>query len=554
MKLKVGLLIDQEYESKYVYDLVNWALGQDDIEISHLIKQSLPQKDFTKNVIVKVIKFVKIRGIYSLISYLFFQALNFIEFQFLKRNLKYKNHFKLFNLSEHIKNTLIVTPQISKSGFVYKFSDEDVQKIKNANFDLIIRFGSGILHGNILHSSKFGILSFHHGDNTINRGGPPGFWEVYLKQATTGFTIQILNEELDGGHVLAKGRIPTRLYYLLNQASLYEVSNVYLKQVIKKIAIDNKLPKIENKLPYYNHLYKSPNLFVTITYIINTLTFILKRLFYKLLKYDYVWNVGFVSKKWNELSFWKSKKLERSKGVFLADPFLLNVNDNIYCFVEEYMYKNKKGQITVYDLKPKVPLRLGVALAESFHLSFPNIFKYEDEFYMCPESSENKDIRLYKCIDMPLKWEFFKVIKQNISAVDSIIFSKNNLWWLFTNIDTNHNGDHHTELHIFYSNSPLTDSWLPHTANPVYIDSNLARNGGLIEEDGKIYRVCQKIGFGHYGRNICINEIINLTPNTFEEKLICDVYPNFFPKISGIHHLHSIGGKTVFDFAQWQRI
>ena len=32
--------------------------------------------------------------------------------------------------------------------------------------------------GKILDIFHFGILSFHHGDNRVIRGGPSGFWEV----------------------------------------------------------------------------------------------------------------------------------------------------------------------------------------------------------------------------------------------------------------------------------------------------------------------------------------------------------------------------------------
>src|SRR5438093_1187012 len=87
---------------------------------------------------------------------------------------------------------LIVDSQIAKSGFVYRFSGEDIDKVKSLNLDLLIRYGSGILNGEILNSTKFGIISFHHADNRINRGGPVGFWEVYSKQDTTGFIIQQL--------------------------------------------------------------------------------------------------------------------------------------------------------------------------------------------------------------------------------------------------------------------------------------------------------------------------------------------------------------------------
>ncbi len=49
--------------------------------------------------------------------------------------------------------------------------------MKDLNCDVLIRCGKGILRGDILYAARHGILSFHHADNRINRGGPPGFWE-----------------------------------------------------------------------------------------------------------------------------------------------------------------------------------------------------------------------------------------------------------------------------------------------------------------------------------------------------------------------------------------
>ena len=61
--------------------------------------------------------------------------------------------------------------------------------------------------------SKIGIFSFHHGDNDFYRGGPPGFWEVYNQEPSTGFIIQRINEVLDNGDVIFKGNIPTSFFY-----------------------------------------------------------------------------------------------------------------------------------------------------------------------------------------------------------------------------------------------------------------------------------------------------------------------------------------------------
>ena len=48
--------------------------------------------------------------------------------------------------------------------------------IKSKNLDILFRRDFRILKGEILNSARFGIWSFHHGDNDHFRGLPPGFW------------------------------------------------------------------------------------------------------------------------------------------------------------------------------------------------------------------------------------------------------------------------------------------------------------------------------------------------------------------------------------------
>ena len=48
-----------------------------------------------------------------------------------------------------------------------KSKDEIIGEIKNYKFDILIRCGSGILKGKILHSSKYGIISFEDGEFII---------------------------------------------------------------------------------------------------------------------------------------------------------------------------------------------------------------------------------------------------------------------------------------------------------------------------------------------------------------------------------------------------
>ena len=89
------------------------------------------------------------------------------------------------------------------------FPPEAVDAVKAANLDVVVRCGFNILRGDILNSARYGVWSFHHGDNDFYRGGPAFFWEVYEDNPLSGVILQVLNEQLDAGFVLCKGIFST---------------------------------------------------------------------------------------------------------------------------------------------------------------------------------------------------------------------------------------------------------------------------------------------------------------------------------------------------------
>lgn len=549
-RLRIAFIVDSNICSKYVYDLASWAKKQSHLEVSSLIIQK-SNSSSSSGKINRGIKSLKQNGLAVLLGQIGYSILIKIENLILKRNRTYKDHLNRYNLFDHVERAIEVEPVISSSGFVYKYSADDIKKIELLNFDVLVRCGSGILRGDILTVAKYGIISFHHADNRINRGGPAGFWEVFNKEDSTGFTIQQLTDELDGGNVLFQGFIGTSFHYLLNQAQLYEKANFYMKKLLSELATTKKLPEQLNSFPYFNKLYKRPSLSVQFSYIFRLFKIILEKLINKYLKKNQNrWGVAFSFTHWRKLVMWKAIKIENPINHFLADPFVVSVNEKNYCFVEDYDYSLSRACISLYELNKRTATRYGEIIAEPFHMSFPYVFKYESNFYMVPETSENRDIRLYIAEEFPYKWKFFKTIFNDVSAADTIVFENNDLWWLFTNIDPVNSGDHCSELFIYYSNSPLSENWTPHPKNPVICNSKIARNGGILYDQNLIYRVSQKKGFDLYGKSSNINRIIHLSTTDYSENLEFMIEPNFYDNLEGTHHIHGNDFVTVFDFVE----
>ena len=548
--LKIGLLCDSEAMSKYVFDLATWILSRPNLSVALIIHQNV-QAEWSATVrgrVGKVVQTMSRNGIFAALSKVLFYLLTAIEGAFLKRT-RHRDHTRAFDLSSLVSESITIKPVVSKSGLVYRFSASDLQRVKDLNCDVLIRCGKGILRGDILNAARHGVLSFHHADNRINRGGPPGFWEVYRRQDTTGFTIQRLTEELDGGVVFMRGHFQTKFYYQLNQASLFERSNYFLKAVIQDTALRGGLPPALPSLPYSEQLFRSPHAGQTLLYSLRLLGRLVPKIFGTLAGYRRRWHVAFLRSDWRNAVLWRAIDLENPPWHYLADPFVISRNGKDYCFVEDFDYRTGRGSISVYELAGRGGVRIGTALAEDFHLSFPFLFEYQGELFMCPESSEAKEIRIYKCVEFPLHWKLDTVMMRNVNAVDSVIFEKDGQWWLLTSIDPVGTGDYRSELFAFHATSPFGE-WVAHPLNPILVDATCAGNAGLIVEAGRIFRVSQRQGFDFYGRQSLINEVVELTTQTYRETSLCTITPTFKRGVAGTHHLHSNGRVTVFDYVR----
>ena len=239
--------------------------------------------------------------------------------------------------------TIDVKPKISKSGLIYRYDEEDIKRIKELNLDLLVRGGGGILKGDILDVCPNGVISFHHADNEINRGGPPGFWEVYERNPRTGFIIQRLKNELDGGNVLYKGFVSTSWFYSLNLAKLYEVANPFF-QVLDDITSEKQKLAVYGKTPYSHPLYTTPSVFQTLIYILKTSKILASKISRKIQGKSFRWGVAYqFSEKWDDITLWRSKQISNPKNRFLADPFVIKKNGAHFCFVEDLDYRTNKG-------------------------------------------------------------------------------------------------------------------------------------------------------------------------------------------------------------------
>lgn len=225
---------------------------------------------------------------------------------------------------------------------------------------------------------------------------------------------------------------------------------------------------------------------------------------------------------------------------FVADPFMLHDNQTWYMFFEIFNTHTDQGDIGLATSKDGLKWKYEqIVLDEPFHLSYPHVFKWQNDYYMIPESGRAASVRLYKAIDFPRKWAFVKDLLRG-NYVDPSIIYHDGRWWLFVL-----RGRHELTLH--YSDN-LMGPWTEHPKSPLIVrDKNISRPGGrMIVFDGKIIRYTQD-GDPTYGNQVRVFKIDALTITKYQEHEI-DESPILKASgngwnADGMHHIdpHHVG-------------
>lgn len=463
---------------------------------------------------------------------------------------------KKININNLINNTNeLKVCTTNKGKFSQYFDDNDVEQIKSYDLDFIIRFGFNIIRGEILNSANYGVWSFHHDDETKFRGSPPSFWEVYYNEPTTGAILQRLTDTLDGGIILYKGEIKTSVSYAKNiNNNLIQV--ISWPTIISKSIISGDTDKFFKKASKTDSkIFYAPTNFEFIKFLLFTVFRAFNNKFMRYLnkhKED-IWKIGYVNN-FNFNDFLKNKTIldvkwinKFNKDDFRADPFAIVDNNNFDILYEGYDYKIKKGNLSVVSLDNNGKQILQKELLnKEYHLSFPFILKENNKYYCIPESHQSNMIELYEYDINSKELKKLKNIMENISAVDTVLFKHNEIWWMFYSLAGNKTDEN---LHISYSNSLFGD-WIEHPLNPVKTTPRTSRMAGSIfSNNNKIYRPSQNCSLT-YGGSVIINEITILTEYDYQEKEILEIEPKDIlstENFKGIHTFNIVEDKLIID-------
>jgi hypothetical protein len=441
-----------------------------------------------------------------------------------------------------------------KRGHVDRFTPDDVAAIRDLGLDVLLRHAFAILKGDILDAARFGVWSFHHGDNTVNRGSPPGYWESAYSQPWTGATLQVLTEELDGGKVIARCWRSTEPNAERNCRAIYDLSVSLIWRELERLA-ETRALETEISPLYDGPLYVEPTFTESLGYltkrIANSLGGLRHKLDHHLGRRPSMWQLAIGRGPIETAALWRTKPIEPPADRFWADPFLIERDGRTYCFFEEYDYPTGRAWIAAGIINGNDLEYLGRAVDTGYHMSFPFVIAHEDEIYMIPETAAQSRVEIWRAVDFPLKWELHRTALDGVNAADTVLLENEGQWWMFTNISSTIEPDYCNELHVFMVDGPALREITPHPENPVVIDAHTARNAGRpFIRDGRIFRPSQVNNFGIYGYALNLMEITELTPTHYSETVAFQATPSFHPGIIATHHFDCLGDTFIIDMCR----
>ena len=236
--------------------------------------------------------------------------------------------------------------------------------------------------------------------------------------------------------------------------------------------------------------------------------------------------------------------IKNSASFWVADPFPIEYQGEIYLFAELYLYKKNKGVIAYSKYVNGAFTHWKIAIEEPWHLSFPFIIDYKGNLFLCPESYKSGKYYAYISEVFPYKWRRLDPIRDDGNLyVDSVFASLNNETYFFS---YQMNPLRHSEGKLYLHNLSKNKF-----QSPMEIITPYPRPGGnILKNQNQYIRVAQncdlEYGHGLVFFDICIGE------DSYKEELIKKIYAEDIAvdsshKFCGIHTFNSYHDFQVID-------
>lgn len=224
-------------------------------------------------------------------------------------------------------------------------------------------------------------------------------------------------------------------------------------------------------------------------------------------------------------------KVQNDSTVFLADPFFVKEKDTFYIFFEHATIKSNADIGLLTSIDGKNYQYRGTVLSQKFHLSYPQVFKYKDDFYMLPESKQANAVLLYKSHRFPNDWRVCDTLIDNVQLVDPSIYISDTLNIMVAT-------DYAKNMYVYRADS-LFGKWELHK-KPIALIGTESRAGGRFFADKKglilpVQDFSNGYGYGVSMYRFSFNEGSYTTKR--EKPLFLVANENIKEFNAGMHHL-----------------
>jgi len=245
---------------------------------------------------------------------------------------------------------------------------------------------------------------------------------------------------------------------------------------------------------------------------------------------------------------------EEGRLKFLADPFGAWADGRLLLFAEAYDYRTRHGVIELVELGADFsPVRRSVVLREAWHLSYPQVFEAEGDWWMIPEAHRSGVLTLYRAAAFPKGWEPVVRLELDAPAIDATPFRHDGLWWLAYS-PAGPQRWKQGRLHFAFAER-LTGPWRLHSGNPVRNDLTSSRPGGAVWLENGVPHLPVQDCTRTYGGAVRVLKVLELSPQRFEAETTAPLLPpsNVGAYRQGLHTLSACGPVTLFDVKRIDR-
>jgi len=445
-------------------------------------------------------------------------------------------------------------------GFTHRLTAADVERIRDRELDVLLRFGFNILRGEILGAARYGVWSFHHDDNDEYRGGPAGFWELRERNPISGVMLQVLTEDLDAGLVLCKSRFRTApgLSLARNRYGPYWGSTHFVIRKLRELhqhGWEHVASRADPAAPYRGRraTYRRPTNGEMVRFLVPGLVKaalgrlapapasrpagLAIRIAGRALPQD-ADTSGLRGFSW----------IDVPRGHSWTEPFLIARDGATWAFFQDRPHPKAPAVLACAEVLPGGgfgPVR--PCLEGRYDLSYPMVFEGHGEVFMIPGSDGQGAVELYRATRFPFGWKLEKVLGR-LNAATTTVYRADGRWWFFVSVAEP--PGHCAALLLFHA-ATLTGEWVYHPVNPISTDARAVRGAGaVLDRGGRRARPAGAVGAGG-ALTFC--EIVELTPEVYRERPLLTAEPALPTGLGTIQSYNECGGIEVVGVSAGRR-